>query len=65
MLKTVPDIIEYLGADAICSAVKVKPPAVRKARNEEQFPAMWYDALERLAGRPLDRRLFSFKGLPE
>jgi hypothetical protein len=65
MLNTVPEIIEYLGADAICSAVGVKPPAVRKAKNEKQFPAMWYHALERLAGGPLPRHLFSFKGVQE
>lgn len=44
------------------SAVKVAPDRIRLARAADKLPASWYDALERLCGRPLDRSLFTFKG---
>jgi hypothetical protein len=43
------------------AAVGVKRDAVRKALKAGELPSSWYDALERLSGRPLPREIFSFK----
>lgn len=64
-MKTAPEIIDYIGQDALMAALNVQADAVRKARKSGVLPAAWYDAMERLAGRPLPRSLFSFKGAPE
>lgn len=64
-MKTAPEIIDYIGQDALMAALNVQADAVRKARKSGVLPAAWYDAMERLAGRPLPRSLFSFKGSAE
>lgn len=47
------------------AALNVQADAVRKAKSAGILPASWYDAMERLAGRPLPRNVFSFKGTSE
>lgn len=61
-MKTAQDIIDYIGAETAMKALGVKPSAVRMAVKKNKLAASWYDALERLCGRPLDRALFTFKG---
>lgn len=61
-MKTLTEILEYIGRDKLMSEVGVKSSAVRMAEKSGKAPAAWYDAMERLAGRPLDRNLFTFKG---
>ena len=61
-MKTAPEIIDYVGQDAIMAELGVQADAVRKARAAGVLPASWYDAMERLAGRPLPRSVFTFKG---
>jgi len=55
-------IIDHIGLATLRAALQVKPDAIRKARRKEQMPAAWYHACEQLAGRPLPREAFSFKG---
>ena len=64
-MNTASEIIDFVGAERIKEALSVKDDAVRKARTAGIMPASWYDAVERLAGRPLPRSLFTFKGAPE
>lgn len=61
-MKTPSEIIDFAGPDRVMAAVKVAPDRIRLARTADKLPASWYDALERLCGRPLDRSLFTFKG---
>jgi len=60
-MKTLTDVLNYIGRDKVMSAVGVKSSAVRMAEKSGRAPAAWYDAMERLAGRPLDRSMFTFK----
>ncbi len=62
-MKNVPDLITFIGADRMASALGLTPHSIEKAKTQRRFPASWYDALERLAGRPLDRKMFSFKAM--
>ncbi len=61
-MKTASEIIDFVGQDAVMAELKVQADAVRKAKASGVLPASWYDAMERLAGRPLPRSVFSFKG---
>lgn len=61
-MKTASDIIEFIGADRIKGALSVKDDAVRKALKAGVLPASWFHTLENLAGRPLPREAFNFKG---
>ncbi len=61
-MKTAADIIDYIGHESIKAALSVQDDAVRKAKASGKLPASWYDACERLAGRPLPRDAFNFKG---
>jgi hypothetical protein len=61
-MKTASDIIDFIGQDRIKLALAVQDDAVRKAKNSGVLPASWYHTLEQLAGRPLPRDVFSFKG---
>lgn len=65
MMKTPQDLIDFIGPEALQAALGVGPDRIRLARQADRLPALWYDAMERLAGRPLDRRLFTFKGLED
>lgn len=60
-MKTLSEILDFVGRDRFMAEVGVKASAVRMAEKAGKAPALWYDAMERLAGRPLDRKLFSFK----
>lgn len=62
-MKTVTEIMDFIGRDRLMAEIGVKSSAVRMAEKSGQAPALWYDAMERLAGRPLDRKLFTFKGV--
>ena len=61
-MKTASDIIDFIGHDAIQAAFCVSDERIRQVRKDNKLPASWYDTCERLAGRPLDRSLFAFKG---
>ena len=65
IMKTAAQIIDYIGLATLRAALQVKPDAIRKARRKGQMPAAWYDTCERLAGRPLPRDVFSFRGVAE
>lgn len=61
-MKTASAIIDFVTQAAACEAIGVQPDAVRKAVSAGKLPASWYHTLERLAGRPLPRDVFTFKG---
>ena len=63
MFKTAKDVIAFIGAEALANEVGVSRKTMTSyQRGGGQMPAMWYDACERLAGRPMPRDLFYFKG---
>ncbi len=64
-VETPPQILDFIGQSRVRRALSVKDDAVRKALKSGVLPASWYNTLEQLAGRPLPRSLFSFKGTPE
>jgi len=59
------DIIDFVGKDAAAVALGISQDAIRVRLAQGKLPASWYHALERLAGRPLPRSAFSFKGAAE
>ena len=61
-MNTARKILDHIGRDPLKTLLGVQDSAIRKAKAEGVIPAQWFDACERLAGQPLDRRLFTFKG---
>lgn len=62
-MENATDIVNTLGGrEAVAACIGVSPHAVRMAERNGSLPAAWFDALEKLAGRPLPRSAFSFKG---
>jgi hypothetical protein len=63
-MKTPSEILNFVGVDAARNALGVGADRMRIAQKADKLPASWYDTLERLAGRPLPRDVFTFKGRP-
>lgn len=61
-MQTAKEIIDYLGEDQVAAALGVSRKAVRVSVAKGQLSALWYNELEHMAGRPLPRDVFSFKG---
>lgn len=57
------DIIAFVGRDAAAQCLDVSVHRIQQAERANEMPAAWYHALEQMAGRPLPRHLFSFKGI--
>lgn len=64
-MKTASDIIATVGRDKIKAEFGVKDRVLQVYAATGILPAAWFDAMERLAGETLPRRLFSFKGVQE
>lgn len=64
-MKTASEIVQFIDRDRLRAALQVKPDAIRKALVKGKLPAAWYHVCEQLAGRPLPRDAFSFKGVTE
>ena len=62
-MKTARDIIDFVGKDTVSANLDVGAEAVRVAYRNNRIPALWYDAMEQLAGRPLPRDAFSFRAI--
>ena len=63
MMKTPEQILKFIGHDRVKDAIGVSADRVRVAATQDVLPASWLHALEQLAGRPLPREAFSFKGM--
>lgn len=61
-MKTPREAIDFIGPARMREKLRVGQPSIAKARRDGRFPACWYDAMENMAGRPLPREWFSFKG---
>ena len=61
-MKTLTEVLDKIGREKLAQEVGVKMPAIRKAERSGVAPAMWYDAMERLAKRKLPRTICHFKG---
>ena len=62
-MNTPSHIIDLCGGDeAVMAAVGAGRKRILQARNGDKLPSLWFDAMERLAGRPLPRDVFTFKG---
>jgi hypothetical protein len=59
--RTPKAIIESLGVPEVARTLGVSEARIKRARFSRELPAAWLDGLEKLAGRPLDRAVFSFK----
>ena len=64
-MKTVHDIIDAAGRDAIKDRFGVQDRVIRMAISQNRIAASWFAALEEMTGQPLPRHLFSFKGQPQ
>lgn len=62
-MKTAREIIGFVGRTTLAAKLQVKEGAIDQALHKGILPAGWYHACEQLAGRPLPRECFSFKGL--
>ena len=62
-MKTPHEIIDYLGAEKVADALGIGLPAVKVRLADGKLPAAWYHKLELMAGRPLPRECFTFKGV--
>ena len=61
-MKTAHDIVETVGRERIKDAFKVKDRVIAHHLQHGTLPAIWYDALCKMAGQDLPRTLFTFKG---
>ena len=62
-METPKDIIDTIGREQVIARLGVDKRRVDRAALQSELPALWYAALEEMAGEPLDRSLFSFKGM--
>lgn len=63
-MTTTTDIINALGADTVQRICEVGEFSLRAARRDGQFPASWFDAIDRACaeqGIHCPRSLFAFK----
>jgi len=60
-METASDIIEAVGRNRIKAAYGVADRVLQLYIKNNSLPAAWYDGLERMSGRSLPRRLFTFK----
>ena len=61
-MKTPSEILEFVGMDRAQVALGVGRKRIHQARDSDKLPASWLHTLENLAGRPLPREAFNFKG---
>lgn len=64
-METAHDIIAAVGRDRVKARFGVKDRVLQLYIKNGTLPAVWFDALEMMAGQALPRRLFSFKGVDE
>ena len=62
-METPKDIIDTIGREQVIARLGVDKRRVDRAALQGELPALWYAALEEMVGVPLDRSLFSFKGM--
>ena len=62
-MKTASEIIAFIGRDVVKQRLGVEDRRIQQAARDNAMPASWYHALEEMAGRPLPRDIFSFKGM--
>ena len=63
-MKTPHEILHYVGLREAADRLGVTLDRIQRASRSDAppLPASWYDALENMAGRPLPRECFTFKG---
>ena len=64
-METASDIINAAGRERLKAEFGVKDRVLQIYAATGVLPAAWFDAMERLTGQQLPRRLFSFKGSAE
>lgn len=62
-MKTPREILNFIGHEQAATALGVARLRVERAARQDRLPALWYHTLERLAGRPLPRECFHWKGV--
>lgn len=64
-METASDIINAVGRERLRAEFGVGDRVLQIHAANDQLPASWFDAMERLTGQTLPRHLFSFKGASE
>ena len=60
-METVSDIIKFIGRNRVEAAFGVSKRRVDQWLQFNVIPSLYFHGLERMAGQPLPRGLFSFK----
>lgn len=60
-MNTPAEIIDTIGPEIMSEKLGVKMDRVTRARRAEKLPSLWFDFCERHLGKPLSRKLFTFK----
>jgi hypothetical protein len=64
-LTTARQVVEFIGKDKVMSGLGIAKRRLDECCQKNQFSALHYDALERMAGRALPREMFSFAKVAE
>lgn len=61
VMNTVAEILAFIGRHRVMAAWGLSKRRIDEWLQFNCIPSLYYDGLERMAGRPLPRSLFSFK----
>jgi hypothetical protein len=64
-MESTHDILKYIGRDRVAAAFGLSKRRIDEWLQFNRIPSLYYHGLERMAGRPLPRDLFSFKDVQE
>jgi hypothetical protein len=64
-MENTQDILRYIGRQRVATAFKLSKRRIDEWLQFNVIPSLYFDGLERMAGRPLPRNLFSFKAPTE
>ena len=64
-MNTVADILDFIGRPRVMAAWGLSKRRIDEWLQFNTIPSLYYNGLERMAGRPLPRDLFSFKDFSE
>ncbi len=64
-METAHDILDYIGRDRVSAAFGLSKRRIDEWLQFNCIPSLYFHGLERMAGRPLPRNIFSFKDAQE
>ena len=60
-MENTQDILRFIGRQRVAAAFNLSKRRIDEWLQFNLIPALYFDGLERMAGRPLPRNLFTFK----